>query len=134
MNWKNRTVTYGTVLVAFTFAMTYDIPPWDKPAALIMHDHAARYISANTERQFALKSEVQLRDDIKAAEFQVYLLESSRIRILESQRLNDEAKTVELQRLQDQLDKMNKRLEKYHDQLQDLNSFWDGQYMLANKS
>ncbi len=43
MNWKNRTVTYSGLIVAIGMAFTFDIPPWDKPAGFILHEHAARY-------------------------------------------------------------------------------------------
>lgn len=132
MNWKNRTITYSGLMAAVALAFTYNIPPWDKPAALVLHEHAARYFRDNKIKIIALRNEVQLRDVIKSVEWNVLMLESNRIKILESNRLSDNEKASELQRIKDKLNRQNKKLDRYEEELEQINGLWDG-YMLAKQ-
>lgn len=133
MNWKTKGVTYGSLMVAIGLAFTYNIPPWNKPAALIMHDHAQRYVTENRKMILVGRDEMHETRKLMSNEFSLYIIQSMRLKVLESDRLTEQQKTAELQRLQDKIDRLDKKLDKSLDNLEYIDSMWSN-YGVANNS
>ena len=125
---KKIGLKYGiTATLLFAFA-TYPLPGLQgNPTGLIaVHNHAQRYIQQNKAMVLAVRSESMEVQKLMNSQFSVYLLQDRRLKIMESVRLTDIEKSVELQKITDELEKHEKRLYKSIEKLEDLDSHFSG--------
>ena len=105
-----------------------------KPTGMMwVHDHATRYIVQNRRAILATRSEGIEFQKLLRSEFSVYLLQDRRIKVMESRRLTEVEKHIELQKIMDELDKHDRRLDKSLEKLEHLDSFLSG-YRIAHNN
>ena len=106
----------------------------DNPSGLMwVHDHGARYITENRQAILAVRGEGIEFQKLLRSEFSVYLLHDRRLKVMESTRLSAPEKSVELQKIMDELQKHERRLDKSLDKLEHLDSFLSG-YRIAHSN
>ena len=125
---KKVSIKYGITAALFFAFATYPLPGLQgNPTGLIaLHNHAQRYITHNKSMILAVRSESMETQKLMNSQFSVYLLQDRRLKILESVRLTDIEKSVELQKIMDELKKHEKRLDKSIERLEDLDSHLSG--------
>lgn len=124
----------STLALLLSFALVPLPQLKDNPTGLMWaHDHATRYIVQNRRAILANRSESMEQNKLLRGEFSVYLLQDRRIKVMESSRLTEIQKSIELQKIMDELEKHERRLDKSLDKLENLDSFLSG-YRIAHSN
>ena len=106
----------------------------DSPTGMMwVHDHATRYIVQNRHAILATRSEGIETQKLMNSQFSVYLLQDRRLKVMESSRLTEVEKHIELQKIMDELEKHDRRLDKSLERLEHLDSFLSG-YRIAHNN
>ena len=125
---KRLGIKKGSTLALLIAFAAVPLPGFkDSPTGLMLaHNHGLRYIVQNRKAILATRSESMETQKLMNSQFSVYLLQDRRLRVMESSRLTEVEKSVELQKIMDELEKHEKRLDKSLEKLENLDSFLSG--------
>ena len=132
---KRMGIKKGSTLALLIAFAAVPLPGFkDSPTGLMLaHNHGLRYIVQNREAILATRSESMETQKLMNSQFSVYLLQDRRLRVMESNRLTEVEKSIELQKIMDELQKHEKRLDKSLEKLEGLDSFLSGYGIAHNK-
>lgn len=124
----------STLALLLSFALVPLPGLKDSPTGMMwVHDHGMRYILENRKAIFAVRGEGIESRAMLRGEFSIYLLQDRRIKVMESSRLTEVEKSIELQKIMDELEKHERRLDKSLEKLENLDSFLSG-YRIAHSN
>ena len=101
-----------------------------KTIVQIGHDHAERHIVKNREAVQVVMDSVSARDDVKSAQFRVYIQQNAVYKIMDLRGIDEQRRRIMLKEAEDRLKKHEKKLEDAENYLRKVSLKWP-QYQIA---